>query len=258
MRVVSTDVEELADGMIRVITTLAPATCADQPESTPIELGEGPTRDKVPDKIVRFLLTCGREGAKMSQIQRAIGGNPATANRQVWTIGTGQPDMPSRLRGWVEMRGEGRYALTDAAWDRLRTPEWSPMIAEEIQRALASISSGIEPATAATRLWQQGLEDGQSDANARVESDQAIYELVDDARQANLAFGEIKGWEVTAENNSLINALQRLGMSYRAAINARTPAERLRALEDLAVRAPEVAPHVSIAVAAGDGSQGRA
>jgi hypothetical protein len=124
MRILSTDVEVIDATRIRVVSVIdisEPDESIREPSST---LGEGPTRQAIPDRIVRFLIERGPGSVSISEIQRAIGGNPATINRQAWTLANNAPDLQHRLRGWVISDGRGRYALSVEAINEL--PEMKP------------------------------------------------------------------------------------------------------------------------------------
>lgn len=119
MRVMSTEVEILDANRIRVTTvidTSEPDSSKDRPGPN---LGEGPTGNAIPDQIVKFLIERGPGSVSISEIQDAVGGNPATVNRQAWTLANNAPDLQLRLRGWVVSDGRGRYALSIEAIDRI-------------------------------------------------------------------------------------------------------------------------------------------
>src|SRR5439155_9147256 len=67
----------------------------------PLDFGEGPTGDAIPDRIVRCLIEHRPGSMSVAEIQRCVGGNPGTVNRQAWTLATNAPDLQLRLRGWV-------------------------------------------------------------------------------------------------------------------------------------------------------------
>jgi len=229
MRVVSSEVEEIGDGLLRIITVLAPTEPSPEGDAG-VPLGAGPDRATVPDRVVRFLISCGPDGAQLSEIQRAIGGNPRTANRQIWTLGTGGQDLPVRLRGWVEAKGNGRYALSDAAWERLGTPEWRLLIQGEMRQALEATLHHIPDVVLATERWQAAIEGGGDPSAARLASDEGLFKLLGDAKQANTMFGEARGWDTTASKAPLILWLERTGIAYRLGVHAPTPSKRLEAL----------------------------
>ena len=116
MQVIESRVEAAGSGHIRVITTID-ITEHSEPEAG--EMGAGPTGDAIPDRIVLALIA--NHGASMSlaEIQRAVGGNPATVNRQAWTLAHDAPDLQHRLVGWVVNIERGRYALSAGALRRL-------------------------------------------------------------------------------------------------------------------------------------------
>ena len=112
MRVVDTTVEAVAPSQIRVVTIIDLSASGDRLED---DLGEGPTGDAVPDRIVRYLIDQGSSSVGLAEIQKAVGGNPATVNRQAWTLANNAPDLQRRLRGWVVSTDRGRYALSPQA-----------------------------------------------------------------------------------------------------------------------------------------------
>jgi hypothetical protein len=231
MRILSSEVEEVGDGRIR-ITTVLERRDGDRQLDLPDELGSGPDRDTVPDRVVRFLISCGREGARLSEIQRAIGGNPSTANRQVWSLGNGSPDIPRRLRGWVEAKGDGRYSLSASARECLRSSQWRIVIGDELEAAIRKTLRDIPRVIAKAEAWREALE-GDDATPARVASDEALFELLDDARRANTLYGDSVGWEITEANNAFINAMQQAGTAFRLAVHLPSPRARLDALEQL-------------------------
>jgi hypothetical protein len=233
VRIVSSTVEEVGGGLVRVTTVLEPGTETQAPDRFG-ELGSGPNRDAIPDRVVRFLMYCGAEGAQLSEIQRAIGGNPATANRQVWSLGNDSADTAKRLRGWVEARGEGRYALTEAAWGHLRSSQWDPSLRLEMERALDQTLADLPRVVEKARGWSDAA-DGGNALSARAASDEALFKLLDDSRRANTMYGEITGWEITDATNSFIHAMQLAGSAFRQAVHSQTPRDRLIALDDLGV-----------------------
>ena len=120
MRVLATTVESAGPGQLRVITTidLDPGT---KPIPKEEQLGEGPTGDAIPDKIVRCLVAHTPASVTLAEIQKDVGGNPATVNRQAWTLASNAPDLQRRLRGWVVSPERGLYALSPQARERLRS-----------------------------------------------------------------------------------------------------------------------------------------
>lgn len=138
--VLETRVEEAEAGQLRVITTLgivADGVDADEAGAGPHRgggggqgsgldddgLGEGPTRDTVPDRIVLTLIAGAGTSMAAAEIKAKVGGNPGTVNRQCWTLAGNEPDTPHRLRGWVVTPERGRYALSAAARRRLEDDE---------------------------------------------------------------------------------------------------------------------------------------
>jgi hypothetical protein len=119
MRIVDTAVEPVARNRIRVITTidLEPGDADLDPSGA--ALGEGPTGDAIPDRIVRCLIDRGPGSVKLADIHGVVGGNPGTVNRQAWTLANNAPDLQHRLRGWVVKADRGRYALSPAARKKL-------------------------------------------------------------------------------------------------------------------------------------------
>ena len=85
--------------------------------STLPEGASGPIQSRaIPDEIVHELIQAGPPySLSLSELHERIGGNPATINRQAWTLATNQRDLQIRLRGWVCSPERGRYALTPAA-----------------------------------------------------------------------------------------------------------------------------------------------
>jgi len=119
MRIVDTQMEQVGPGRIRIITMIEVRDGSDSARPLP-QLGEGPTGNAIPDRIVRCLIDHGPGSVSLAEIQRAVGGNPATVNRQAWTLATDAPDLQLRLRGWVMKADRGRYALTPAARGQVR------------------------------------------------------------------------------------------------------------------------------------------
>jgi hypothetical protein len=119
VRVVESKVEHLEAGRFRITTILEEDPSSLQAEAATSEIGEGPTGDAVPDKIVRTLIQHGSRSLAVAEIQREVGGNPRTVNRQAWTLSTNAPDLQIRLRGWVVSPERGHYALSPAARERL-------------------------------------------------------------------------------------------------------------------------------------------
>jgi len=138
--VLETRIEDAGPGQLRVITTLG--IVADDgdaggsgggpggetgggtgPGQGDDGLGEGPTRDTVPDRIVLTLIAGGGTSMAAADIKMKVGGNPGTVNRQCWTLAGNEPDTPHRLRGWVVTPERGRYALSAAARRRLEDPQ---------------------------------------------------------------------------------------------------------------------------------------
>lgn len=119
MRVVESKVEHLDAGRFRITTILEEDASSVPAEAATSEIGEGPTGDAVPDKIVRALIQHGPGSLAVAEIQREVGGNPRTVNRQAWTLSTNAPDLQIRLRGWVVSPERGHYALSPAARERL-------------------------------------------------------------------------------------------------------------------------------------------
>jgi hypothetical protein len=242
MFVVSTEVEVLDDDRIRVTTVLGGAA-GPEPESSSGAIGEGPTRDTVPDRAVRFLIGCGPEGAQMNEIQRHIGGNSNTANRQVWTLGSDSPDVPARLRGWVRRVTKGRYSLTDEAWELLKQPSWRLFAEREAQAqltgALRAVVDGVPPAVLLADGWRDAIESGGNVGAARAASDESLFAMLATSKRANSLFGRITDWEMTERTWPLIQKLELMGQNYRRAIHAPTPSQRGEVLEYLGERAAE-------------------
>jgi len=106
----STEVEIIDANRIRVISVID--TSAPLSYENESSLGEGPTGTAIPDQIVKFLIDRAPGSVAISEIQKTVGGNPATVNRQAWTLANNAPDLQHRLRGWVVSDGRGRYALS--------------------------------------------------------------------------------------------------------------------------------------------------
>ncbi len=119
MRVIESKVEHLEAGRFRITTILEEDPLPVKCEVAISEIGEGPTGDAVPDKIVRALIKYRPRSLAVAEIQREVGGNPRTVNRQAWTLSTNAPDLQIRLRGWVVSPERGSYALSSAARERL-------------------------------------------------------------------------------------------------------------------------------------------
>jgi len=119
VRVIESKVERLEGGRFRVTTILEEDPSLAKREAAISEIGEGPTGNAVPDKIVRALIKNKTRSVAMAEIQREVGGNPRTVNRQAWTLSTNAPDLQIRLRGWVVSPERGHYALSPAARKRL-------------------------------------------------------------------------------------------------------------------------------------------
>lgn len=115
MRIVDTKVEP--DGPDRLkITTIVDLAGDPVDGDQPAAIGEGPTGDAIPDEIVRLLISeVPTHSLTADQLKRRLGGNPATVNRQAWTLAANAPDLQRRLRGWVVNPERGVYALSDAA-----------------------------------------------------------------------------------------------------------------------------------------------
>ena len=118
MRVVETKVEPLETGRFRITTIVEEEPPTECKASVP-RIGDGPTGDAVPDKIVKALIKHRPRTLAVAEIQREVGGNPGTVNRQAWTLATNAPDLQIRLKGWVVSPERGHYALSPAARERL-------------------------------------------------------------------------------------------------------------------------------------------
>lgn len=116
--VIETRIEQLDSDRFRLIAVIDLQKGPREDDRSP-QIGEGPTRDAVPDKIVRFLIERSPEDAGLRDIHDAVGGNPGTVNRQAWTLANDAPDLQRRLVGWVQSAGRGRYRLTEAARKQL-------------------------------------------------------------------------------------------------------------------------------------------
>ena len=117
MEVRDTHVEHIGPTVIRVTLVV---DLAGQAQSGQADIGEGPTGEAIPDKIVRYLIERDPEPATLRDIQREVGGNAGTVSRQAWTLATNAPDLQRRLRGWVRRVGRGLYQLTSAAKSRVK------------------------------------------------------------------------------------------------------------------------------------------
>jgi hypothetical protein len=118
-RIIDSSVERLDSHRVRVTTTIELGADEGSEVVYPIDLGEGPTGDAIPDKIVRCLIDRGPGSVTLAELQNHVGGNPSTVNRQAWTLASNAPDLQRRLRGWVMHVERGRYALSPAARLRL-------------------------------------------------------------------------------------------------------------------------------------------
>lgn len=128
--VLESRVEEAGPGRLRLVTTLGvvsgggSGSDGGRGQDPPGDgLGDGPTRDAVPDRIVLALIAAGGTSMAAAEIKAKVGGNPGTVNRQCWTLAGNEPDTPHRLRGWVVSPERGRYALSAAARLRLDDAE---------------------------------------------------------------------------------------------------------------------------------------
>jgi hypothetical protein len=117
MAIVESWCEWESPGRLRVITVLDVATAEVDDDGAVI--GEGPTGDAIPDRIVRALVECCPEAMTPTELHDMIGGNRATINRQAWTLANNTPDLQRRLRGWVTSSERGRYTLSRAARERI-------------------------------------------------------------------------------------------------------------------------------------------
>lgn len=115
MNIIETTVEDFGPGRIRVTSIIDLTTSMVESGSTTPELGEGPTGDAVPDRIVRSLITRGPGSVSLGDIYSDVGGNHSTVNTQAHALATNKPDLQIRLRGWVVRTERGRYALSPAA-----------------------------------------------------------------------------------------------------------------------------------------------
>lgn len=114
MRIIETKVEPAGPDRIKVVTLIDLADVSSRKKGA--ALGEGPTGSAIPDQIVRALIEEVPEHALTAdQLKTRVGGNPATVNRQAWTLATNAPDLQHRLRGWVISPDRGVYALSEAA-----------------------------------------------------------------------------------------------------------------------------------------------
>ena len=122
-------VEEAGPGQLRLVTLLGIVPeeevkeDGDGPRPVDDGLGEGPTRETVPDRIALALIAAGGTSHAGFELKPRVGGNESTFYRQSRTIATNAPDTPKRLRGWVVSPEHGRYALDAAVRRRLEDPE---------------------------------------------------------------------------------------------------------------------------------------
>jgi hypothetical protein len=119
VRVMSTNIETIDVHRIRVTTVIDTSEQSSSNDEAAPKLGEGPTGTAIPDRIVKVLVDRAPGSVAISEIQKALGGNPATVNRQAWTLANNAPDLQHRLRGWVVSDGRGRYALSVEAINRI-------------------------------------------------------------------------------------------------------------------------------------------
>ncbi len=121
MTIIDTAIESLDQHTIKITTIIdlrGPTFAGpDQPE-----IGEGPTRETVPDRIVHHLIEQAPGSVSLTELHDAVRGNPATVNRQAWTLAENAPDLAKRLRGWVVRVDRGRYALSPAARQHIGPP----------------------------------------------------------------------------------------------------------------------------------------
>src|SRR5690349_19084086 len=115
MQIVDSSVEQLGENRYRLITTVEVYSRSSLVRGSDVDIGDGPTGDAIPDRIVRCLLELGPGSVALGDIQRHVGGNPSTVNRQAWTLAENAADLQLRLRGWVVKTERGRYALSEAA-----------------------------------------------------------------------------------------------------------------------------------------------
>lgn len=113
-QVIDGAVEMIEPDVLQLTLTISVSSSPD-PDYSPRSLGEGPTKDAIPDRIVRELIRRAPEPVRVTDLQAAVGGNPATVQRQVWTLASDGPDLQLRLRGWVTNVGRGLYALSPGA-----------------------------------------------------------------------------------------------------------------------------------------------
>lgn len=116
MKIIASTVEPDGPGRIKVTTTIELSTALPEGAPPSVVIGDGPSGDAIPDKIVRALIgEMPTHSLSADQLKRRLGGNPATVNRQAWTLAANAPDLQRRLRGWVVSPERGLYALSDAA-----------------------------------------------------------------------------------------------------------------------------------------------
>jgi hypothetical protein len=118
VRIVTSSIEPLEAGRYRLSLILED----DIPRGLSSEvslsaIGSGPIQSgAIPDRIVHALIQAGPPySLSLSQIQKVVGGNSGTVNRQARTLAKNAPDLQIRLRGWVFSPRRGEYSLTVAA-----------------------------------------------------------------------------------------------------------------------------------------------
>ena len=119
MRVLSSEVEVIGKDRIRVVSVIDISELDIGHTARELAIGKGPIGTAIPDKIVKYLIERAPHSIPISEIQAAVGGNPATVNRQAWTLANNAPDLQLRLRGWVVGEGRGRYALSIEAINQI-------------------------------------------------------------------------------------------------------------------------------------------
>lgn len=116
MYLIDCSTESLGGDRVRIVTTLDLSTGEGQVPAP--SLGEGPTGDAIPDRIVKCLIDHAPDSVSLAEIRRYVGGNSATVGRQAWTLAENAPDLQHRLRGWVIKLERGQYALSLEAMRR--------------------------------------------------------------------------------------------------------------------------------------------
>jgi hypothetical protein len=110
-------------------------------------------------------------------------------------------------------------------------------VAEALPPLLEKLVPEFEAARAAeaSRLDAQRRRAKREDAIAARAADQALFRAFQRSREATDWFTELEGWVVDRRSAPLLTSLQRTGIDFRRALHARSPEERIAALDDLLV-----------------------